>query len=603
MPSKHIQHRLDFPAPTRAQTIKFSLSGATVYATPLDGAYQRAYIYLNKAGLSPTLTPDGYLIFPFKNYKSMDVLTSLVTQILDEDLRVFRMLLDADKERSSIFYIDRFSADEITITWSNDGYERSTIIKVANEYLLLMLGLSFIYSPQARALTERARVLPVVLGRATKTLEGHIEIATQVPQMLEDSQIPYLFKIGPGLYGVPGTQTEYLRTRKDIVFTPNTGNRMSQNSYGLESVRKRVPDVLRTSVDELGPLLNHIDSTASLVLKCSTRREMVALMLLAPAASSSVVVVAHPQSWWLWYVYGRHLGLSVGHIGGQEDVLLVTYEHWEHVAHRVVSDRIIYDCLKQDVHVENQFHSSVLDCRRIALLGANPSFAERLRAAYLVRPSEFKVYLESLSLSEHPRDLRVQQHIDVYAKEFELSPAANSALPKVESIDVTMSSAQQLSYAQALRAPFDLERIQDIIDTGSSEYLSPKVAKALELAVKHNKEGSSLTVVTESTKTAKLLNSLCAKAGLTTLAFAQEDNNLRPSSENILYYNTCLSFDEMYTQFTLLAPGGNMYYLRMDSTHSTAMDVVAFTRISTGNKNKTLSNVEVEYMKNCLRNS
>lgn len=602
MTSKSIQHRLDFPAPTLPQTIKFSLSGATVYATPLDGAYQRAHLHLNNAGLSPTLTPDGQLIFPFKNYKSIYMLTPLVTQVLDEDLRVFRALLDAGKECPSVFYIDRFSADEISVTWFQSGYEHSHNVKVANEYLLLMLGLSFIYSRQARVLADGARVLPVVLGRATKTYEGHIEIATQVPQMLEGSQIPYLFKIGPGLYGVPGNQTEYLKSRKDIVFRSYVGVAPVPSFHSLSSARRMVPEVLKTLVDELGPLLSHMDSASSLVLKCSMHRELVALMLLAPTATSSVVVVAHPQSWWLWYVYARHLGLSVGHIGGQEDVLLVTYDNWGHVAHRVICDRIVYDFRQQEVQVENQFHSPILDCWRIALLGANPSFVERLRAAYLVRPVEFKAYLASLSASEHPRDAAVQQHIDVYLREFEFSSLADKALPRVESVEVAMSPVQQASYVQALRSPFDLDRIQEVLDIGASAYLSPKMAKALELAVKHNREESPLTIVTASRRTAELLNSLCAKVDVPTLAVAQEENNCRLPSENILYYNTCLSLDEVYEQYAALAPGRNMYYLRTDSAHSTALDVVAFIRTSTGSREGTLSSVEAEYVKNCLRN-
>lgn len=602
MTSKSIQHRLDFPVPTRPQTIKFSLSGATVYATPLDGAYQRAHLYLNSAGLSPTLAPDGQLIFPFKNYKSMFMLTPLVTQVLDEDLRVFRTLLDAGKECASIFHIDRFSADEMSVTWSQTGHMHSLNIKVANEYLLLMLGLSFVYSRQARILADAARVLPVVLGRARKTLEGHVEIATQVPQMLEGSTIPHLFKIGPGLYGVPGNQTEYLKSRKDIVFRSYAPVAPLESFHGLSSARRMVPEVLKAPVDELAPLLSHMNSVASLVLKCSRHRELVALMLLAPTATSSVVVVAHPQSWWLWYVYARHIGLSVGHIGGQEDVLLVTYDNWGHVAHRVMCDRIVYDSQQQEVHVGDQFNSPVLDCWRIALLGSNPSFAERLRAAYLVRPVEFKAYLASLSASEHPRDAAVQQHIDVYAREFEFSSAADKALPRVESVQVTMSPAQQASYVQALRSPFDLDRIQEVLDIGAPEYLSPKTAKALELAVKHNREESPLTMVTASSRTAELLNSLCAKAGVPALAVAQEENNRRLPSENILYYNTCLSLDEVYEQFAALAPGRNMYYLRMNSVHSTALDVVAFSRTSTGSTGVTLSSVEAEYVKNCLRN-
>lgn len=602
MTSKSIQHRLDFPVPTRPQTIKFSLSGATVYATPLDGAYQRAHLYLNSAGLSPTLTPGGQLIFPFKNYKSMFTLTPLVTQVLDEDLRVFRTLLDAGKECASIFHIDRFSADEMSVTWSQSGHMHSLNIKVANEYLLLMLGLSFVYSRQARILADAARVLPVVLGRAHKTLEGHVEIATQVPQMLEGSAIPHLFKIGPGLYGVPGNQTEYLKSRKDIVFRSYATVASLESFNGLSSARRMVPEVLKAPVDELAPLLSHMDSVASLVLKCSTHRELVALMLLAPTATSSVVVVAHPQSWWLWYVYARHVGLSVGHIGGQEDVLLVTYDNWGHVAHRVICDRIVYDFQEQEVHVGDQFNSPVLDCWRIALLGSNPSFAERLRAAYMVRPVEFKAYLASLSASEHPRDAAVQQHIDVYAREFEFSSAADKALPRVESVQVVMSSAQQASYVQALRSPFDLDRIQEVLDIGAPEYLSPKTAKALELAVKHNREESPLTIVTASSRTAELLNSLCAKAGVPALAVTQEENNRRLPSENILYYNTCLSLDEVYEQFAALVPGRNMYYLRMNSAHSTALDVVAFSRTSTGSTGGTLSSVEAEYVKNCLRN-
>lgn len=602
MTSKSIQHGLDFPTPTRPQTIKFNLSGATIYATPLDGAYQRAHLYLDHAGLSPTLTPEGQLIFPFKNYKNMGMLTTLVTKILDEDLRVFRVLLDTAQECPSVFYVDRFSADEISVTWSQNGLERSIHVKAANEYLLLMLGLSLVYSPQARAVTERSRVLPVVLGRAAKTLEGHIEIATQVPQMLEDSQIPYLFKIGPGLYGVPGNQAEYLKSRKDIVLGPRVGTDTKQSFQDLTMARSMAPGALKGSVDELGPLLSHMDSTASLVLKYSARRELVALMLLAPTATSSVVVVAHPQSWWLWYVYARHAGLSVGHIGGQEDVLLVTYENWGHVAHRVTCDRIVYDLQQQAVQVESQFHSSVLGCQRIALLGANPSFAERLRAAYLVRPVEFKSYLASLSASAHPRDAAVQQHIDVYTREFEFSSAADKALPRVENVAVRMLPVQQVSYAQALGSPFDLERIQEVLDIGASDYLSPKAAKALELAVRHNRGKSSLTIVTASRKAAELLNSLCAKTGLPALAVAQEDSNRRLPSENILYYNMCLSLDEVHEQFAALAPGRNMYYLRMDASLSTALDVVAFTRTSTGNKGRTLSRVEAEYVKNCLRN-
>lgn len=595
MTHKSIQHGLNFPAPTLPQTIEFSLSGATVYATPLGGDYQKAHLHLNTAGLSASFTPDGQLVFPFKNFKNISTLTPLVTQILDTDLRAFRTMLDADREQSTTFYIDRFASDELSISWEHDQRPRSLVVKVAYEYLLLMLGLPYVYSTQARKMVAASRTLPVVVGHARKTLQGHVEIETQIPQMLEDLQIPYLFRISPGLYGVPGSQAEHIKGRKEIVFASSTADTFPKKAHAVIS---SVPTGMENFAHELGPLSGHMESTASLVLGYSPRREMIALMLLATDATNALVVVAHPKSWWLWYLYASRLGLSVGSIGSDKDVLLVDYDAWKYEFHRITCDSIVYDSWQQEVHVGHRYQGTVLDCRRISLLGPNPGFTEKLRAAYLVRPVEFKSYLESLSASGHPRDVAVQQHIDIYAREFEFSTSTHASMPLAGNLEVSLSPAQKGS--PSLTAPFDLDRVREVLDIGSSEYVSPKVSAALELAVKHDLNGSTLTIVTLSARTADMINSLCTKVGLSALAVTRRDHSCRHLPENVLYYNTCMDLNELYEEFSALPQGGNMYCLRINSAYSTAMDVLAFNRSTTGNLGADMSPAETEYVLNFL---
>lgn len=595
MTHKNIQHGLDFSAPTLPQTIEFSLAGATVYAVPLGGDYQKAHLYLNTAGLSASFMPDGQLVFPFKNFKKIGTLTPLVTQILDTDLRVFRTLLDADKERSTTFYIDRFASDEISISWEYNQRPHSLVLKVAYEYLLLMLGLPYVYSTQAQKMVAAYRTLPLIIGHARKTLQGHVEIDTQIPQMLEDLQIPYLFRISPGLYGVPASQAEQIKGRKEIVFAASPTDTFAKKT---RSTMSPVPEGMEDFARELGPLSSHMESTASLILGHSARREMIALMLMTTGATNTLVVVAHPKSWWLWYMYARHLGLSVGSLGSGKDVLLIDYDAWKYEFHRITCDGIVYDAWQQEVHTGQQYQDTVLNCRRMSLLGPNPGFAEKLRAAYLVRPVEFKSYLESLSASGHPRDVAVRQHMDIYTRDLEFSTPTDALLPLAGNIEVSLSPAQKGS--PLLAAPFDLDRVQEVLDIGSSECISPKVSAALELAVRHDRSGSTLTIVTLSTRTADMINSLCTKVGLPALAVTHEERNHHDVSDNILYYNTCMNLDEAYTEFSNLPQGGNFYYLRINSAYSTAMDVLAFNRSTTGNLRVGMSPAEAEYVKNLL---
>jgi len=584
--------------PVHPQTIRFSLVGATVHAVPADGACQRSHLYLNAAGLSPTITSTGELVFPFKNYPRIKEMSPRVTRIIDDSLKVFQVLLDANDEQATVFHVDRFSQKEVSVSWSRNDVSHSVNLPVESEYLLLMLDLQFVYSPKARALLDAVRVLPVVLGRATETLEGHIRISTQVPHLLEKSGIPHLFKISPGVYGVPENQRDFLKKRRDIAFQASAKPTTKGDSRGSPVFGETVPEALSPLVQEVTPLAAYLESTASLILEDSAYGELTALLL--GLSSPPVVVVAHPQSWWRWYLYARYAGLSAGRVGEQKEVLLVDHRTWQHEYHRIVCDRLIYDCRDGTAWVDSRFHVAALNCQRVALLGPVPEFADKLRAAYLVRPVEFRGYLESLSTSRHPRDAAVEQHIAVYSRRFEPRDDAVRAFPLAKNVPVRMSRDQQASYARATVPPVDLARVQDILDLGGPGYLSSKASAALQMSVAHAREGSPLVAITWNRSAADLLNSLCRRSGLPVLAFAREDAGGIDSAKpgNILYYNTCMDPADGYARFSTLPPGGVMYYLRVNCGHSTALDITAFNGIRAGKDG--LSREDTEYVRNYL---
>lgn len=585
-----VQNKLIFQLPHAPQTISFAALGTTIYATPLDNNTQRAHLYLTAAGIDAEILGDGSLIFPLKSFHKVTSVTLSVKQIYDDMLTKFIVLIQAYQGGVQTFEVDKYSESELSISYNRYDVAESVVLSADYEHLLLVVNIPLIYSRRASRLVDAYRKVPTVLGHARMSIDDYIEIETKVPQMLESSGIPYLFKVTTIKYGVPKSQLEYLQNSKGIVISDHG---MFDRHPEVKTFDSNLTH-LGILVDELTDILAKLNKCSSLIVEGDNSSRLALLLLSLVRTASSVHITTHPENIWLWYAYASYLNVSVGPQESQARVIVTTYSQPLTVGlHEYTC--VIYDTPAPSHLVHLDPLKGILNCQKIALVRRNASLAERLQAAALVRSVEFKEHLRNASGTKQSSDQQLNEHIGMYTCVFAYSPQAQMLVPTLSNQAVEPSEHQMSVVNRLLRTKADLLDVTQYLDVGPASSLSPKVSKTLEIVNDHVLGQIPVTIVASSVETIMMLKKLIHKNKTPDSLVHIVSLISQAETNSILYYDAGINLSALRGK---LKQGYSVCYIRTNSTYADALDILSLRKSGSVNPSRRLSLTEIEYIRN-----
>ena len=585
-----VQQKLVFELPHAPQTISFAIEGTTIYANPSDGNMQRAHLYLTAARIEAELISDGSLVFPLKSFHRVTSISHSVKQIYDDILTKFIMLIQAYQDGVQVFEVDKFSDSELSIAYNRYDVLESVVLHADYEHLLLVIDVPLVYSRRASRLVDAHRKVPLVLGHAQMSLDDYIEIETKVPQMLERSGIPYLFKVTATKYGVPTNQLEYLQNSKGIVIA-NRG--ISPRRQEVKTFDNNLSH-LGILVDELTGMLAKLNARPYLIVEGDNASRLALLLLSLVRTTSTVHITTHPENIWLWYSYASYLNVSVGPQESQARVIITTYDQLM-TAGRHEYRCVIYDTPTPSHLVHADPLKGMLNCQKLALVRCGASLAERLQAAALVRSVEFKEHLRNASTTEQNSDSLLRAHIDMYTYIFSYSLQAQTLLPSLTNQAVELSEQQMSVVNRLLSTKADLLDVTRYLDVGTASSLSPKVSKTLEIVHDYALKQIPLTVIASSAETVTMLKKLIHRNKTPNSIVRIVSLVSQAETNSILYYDAGINLPALRGK---LKQGYSIRYVRTNSTYADALDILSLRKAGTVNPSRSLATDEIEYVRN-----
>lgn len=551
---------------------------------------QRAHLYLTAAHIEAEIISDGSLVFPLKSFHMVTSITHSVKQMYDDILTKFIVLIQAYQGGVQLFEVDKYSESELSISYNRYDVVESVVLLLEHEHLLLVVNIPLIYSRRARRLVDTRRKVPLVLGYAQMSIDDYIEIETKVPQMLESSGIPYLFKVTATKYGVPANQLEYLQKSKGIVISDSGMSVRRQEVKTFDSNLSH----LGVLVDDLTGMLTILNARPYMIVEGDNASRLALLLLSLVRTTSTVHVTTHPENIWLWYAYASYLNVSAGPQESQARVIVTTYDQL------LTAGRHEYRCVIYDtpppsrlVHVDPL--KGMLNCQKIALVRCNASLAERLHAAALVRSVEFNEHLRNASTTEQSSDQQLRAHIDMYTYIFSYSLQAQMLLPSLSNQTVELSEQQTSVVNGLLSTKADLLDVTRYLDIGTASSLSPKVSKTLEIVHDHALKQIPVTIVASSAETVSMLKKLIYRnktpdslVHIVSLVSQAETNS-------ILYYDAGINLSALRGK---LKQGYSVHYIRSSSMYADALDILSLRKAGNVNPSRSLAPGEIEYVRN-----
>lgn len=523
-PEEHpLQMRMAFTTPTASLAIQISLSGLWVLAGALGPGVARpdyVYSYLTGVGIQAESDPIRGVSFPVRDLPLLSELPNHVTVVPDDLLRPLFLLAIHPSDGGLPATLQHGIGESLRLSWLSGGHLYDEYVGVQLAAALLHSGASFVATPDAWVVLRDRSRLPVSVGQVCHNLDGYLAITTSVPQLLELSPLPGLFRNDDTHYGVA---LPYLPSVSSL-----DGLTWSGAYPTIEQGPRELPALPFTCSGHLaGDLRELVDRLAAyhaqaLVWERGLGRRILALAALEVLDAWPLLVVTPPSGVWVWQ---RHLDL-LGRTGslqpGRGDATIITYRDLAGGAPISAPQSIIFD---DPDHTEARgfrkaLHrlDGILDAYRIACA---PEWPERLEDAIAcmaaLRPGEFR---DDIPLARrYPIQVqeRAQEHLRAYrmqrrASDYDTDPqVAAGAFPASSVISLVAPDGLLRAHNAALRnersaAPEEvLAELLEIVTVGPSDALSPKIAVAAARMRNARLAGERVAVITRHRRCALLL--------------------------------------------------------------------------------------------------
>lgn len=500
-----VQLRFTYQPPSKSLRLRGEIRGVFIEVTPEDGDLQAAQSYMHALG-AQTRPDSGSLLLPAQDAGLLLDLPERVVLLAAPELATLLRCLGPTVLPPVVVSLD--SPQVVNLNWVDETGECNEPLHIRSVAALLASNVLLSASPEVWELLVSARTLPMNRARARLNLDGFVEITTSLGRHVEAADVPGLFKIDTGRYGLSAALAPELERIPGVLW---------------EGPRRFAGDlVLPAPSLPLGPhsapllseFLHSLELSRAAVV-CSppgSGRRLFSLAACESLRATPILVLCRPASLWLWH---RHIDLLSG--GGElATVTVLSYDALSAADLPDVSS-VVFD----DLDLALTEHPDLVSALRrvsekdpeflIAVLRNEPAGDDSLLTILsLVRPSEFNDRVPLLA--RYPGDATSQfaRHAGVFLHK--LPPAPTPLLFKSSTV-LEIPAPQMLLESFLSRPPVALtnargirERAAEFLSwssAGTAALLGPKIATVLAMMPA---EGSA--VVTRMPRTAQLLEDL-----------------------------------------------------------------------------------------------
>jgi hypothetical protein len=455
----------------------------------------------------------GGVSFPVKDLPLVISLTDRISVIPSESIAAMWELLVNTPDGGSPVVLELDTSMTMTLSWQCQGREFFESAPVSSTPALMALGVPIVAADSTWQQLLSLSHLPVVIGRIRMNLDGFLEIDASMPQKVELSNIPALFRIDDTHFGVPVSYAPALDSVPGLVWASRKPTFPSPvNLSGLPM------DLSAHAKADLSSLANSLSSlrAQAVVWSPGLGRRVFCLAAVEVLDAYPLLIVTEPHAVWAWQ---RHLSLvhRAGSLSNDRgDVHIVTYHDASARARIASPAAIIFDSLDdimQNPSIVESLHrlDGLVDAYRIACLSSFPDdIEEAIALMSLIRPVEFREHIPATLRYPVRPEQRAAEHVQAYKSERSEGSTGGFRRSRVEVLDSPdkLLEAMDASY-ETIKDDTDLlAELTRLVSVGQSYAVSPKISRAVELAKLAFNESRSIALVTRHEQTAQMLHSL-----------------------------------------------------------------------------------------------
>ena len=512
------------------------LEGLTVVAEVTSGSVADGRRYLTDAGIQVRSGPDGALAFPTAQLGSLGTLDRRCQLVADGELApLVQLARRSESTGATVDVVDGM----LRLGFWDEGRQLSFPLGDTVAVALCSADLPFVASHEAWERLGSRGGLPHMLGRASVSHDGYIEIWAARPQLVESLPVPGLFRLAVDRFGVAVPYAGELAEVRGVSFQgpvprPDVPDPSAMRSLAVPLAAPTYRLCARL-VDKVGSW-----SAGILVAGPGRARRTVTAAALEALEGWPALVVCPPWGLWSWWRTVTLVGRTVSMRGGGGDVRVTTWMDLAHGGRIDAAAAVVLDdlagpdaerAIRAGAHLRLGAMSGAM---RIGVADSWPDDPELgCVLADAVRPGEF-------DLSGHPLGwrypLRPAQRAGEHLRAWMVTPVQGEDVDAVLEHGrfrhsqvrlAPMSSAQRDSAAGAA-ARGDVDAVLEVGSVGAGGDTSAKIALAVEEAQRALAAGRGpVAIWTLSRRAAVLLRSLLSATGTTVCEPGEADGRLQ----------------------------------------------------------------------------
>lgn len=508
---KPLQLRLGFSDNDNPLDIHLTLKGLTLDVSTTDPA--AANNYLKLAGADPTLTNQS-LTFPAIYITALAHLPEQVTLTCAPTLQPILDYLATPTTTAEL----TLENTTLVLSWHDGIRDRSEPIATSLAPLLLTANFPFVATPSALNALQKATSLPLLLGRGHVNEDGYIEIETSKPQLVENTNLPALFRLDDTHFGLPlPFHQHFTKTRG---FSWNGGPPQLETPPPIPALPMPLS---RHATNDLHAFTKNLAAyrAQAVVWKTGLGRRIFTLAAIETLDAWPALIVTTPATIWAWTqhlaLYGRTTSLS----HDEADTQIITYQDLATKRHPTSPHTIIFDDLGNPQTLTPRTLTALrrldvaTDAYRIAISSTWPETPQEiLNVMSVLRPGEFNpaTHLEM----RYPKDARAAftTHVKAYLATRTDPTNPQEKFPTANVRQLTPTEEQTTAYQNALQRHGHtspqalLHEALEITSAGPNYALSPKIATAVNLTTEALQNNQQTVILTKTARTVTLLRTL-----------------------------------------------------------------------------------------------
>jgi hypothetical protein len=406
----------------------------------------------------------------------------------------------------------------LLLSWDGGGVAFDEYLDDECAAAFIASDIAFVASDDAWDRLERVSRAPSIVARCAVNGDGFVEINALRPQMVEQAEVPGMFKLGPTTFAASLHVAPQLVKLPGFVWNSRRPPVRPTPAIALPGHLSFAEHI----VEDLPSFLVDLDLTGARVVRWDSGlgRRMFALAALEALDAFPAAVLASPSALWVWRRDADLIGRSIALTHDRADLSLVTYHDVRH--RRFDVQALVFDDPTSDeANAARPFLRALAHLRdtlKIALCSTAEwpdTLEEQVTLLELLRPREFS---SNVALAErYPLDpqRRCAEHVECYV-DARTWGHTGAMLPFKRStthvVHLSVEQEQALAAAgprlAARPAHEELAEVLETVTAGPSHAVSPKLAVALSALRAAKDAGKSIVVATRHQRAVSLLRAL-----------------------------------------------------------------------------------------------